>query len=78
MARRPTKLQFYDHPVTCPYCRAGITVYSLMEYIIAARRTCPHCKHEMLIHEGRATKIPAENAKKPPKVTRSHVSKAKD
>jgi hypothetical protein len=75
MARRPTKLQFYEHPVRCPYCRNDITITSLMEVILAARRNCPICKREMLIDNGRAVKFSAESAK-PPKQIRSRISKA--
>jgi hypothetical protein len=78
MARRPTKLQFYEHCVTCPYCRTDITVTSLMEIILVARRNCPVCKREMLIENGRAVKLSGESAKKPPKQIRSRISKTKD
>ena len=54
MARRPTKLQFYEHPVTCPHCGAKVIVTSLMERILVAGRTCPVCKREMFIDDGRA------------------------
>ena len=79
MARHPTKLQFYEHPVTCPHCGAKVIVTSLMERILAARRNCPACKREMFIDDGRAVKIPGESAsKKSPKHVRSRISKAKD
>lgn len=44
--RRPTKLGFHEHRVTCPYCRSNVTVVSLMEWLVVARRTCPACKRE--------------------------------
>ena len=78
MARRPTKLEFREHRVTCPYCRANVTIISLMEIILAARRTCPVCKREMFIDNGKAVKMPVETAKKPPKHIRSRISKAKN
>jgi glutaredoxin len=77
MARRPTKLEFHEHRVTCPYCRKDIMIYSLMEIIIAARRTCPNCKREMMIDNGKAVRLSAEGEKKPPKQVRSRISKAK-
>lgn len=77
MARRPSKLAFHEHSVTCPYCRADITIYSLMEHIIAARRICPKGKREMMIDNGKAVRLSAEGEKKPPKQVRSHISKAK-
>jgi len=46
MARRPTKLQVYDHALACPYCCADLVFPSFMEKIFAARRTCPNCKNE--------------------------------
>jgi len=67
MARRPTKLQVYEHRVTRPCCRANATITSLMEVILAARRTCPVSKTEMLIDNGKAVKMPGESAKKPSK-----------
>ena len=76
MPRRPTKLQFYEHPVTCPYCGAKVIVTSLMERIPAAPRNCPVCKREMFIDDGRVVKMPVEvTSKKPPKQTRSRISK---
>jgi hypothetical protein len=56
MARRPTKLEVYDHRVVCPYCHAAVVIRSLMEQIFMARRDCPVCKREMLIKDGRAVK----------------------
>jgi Zn finger protein HypA/HybF involved in hydrogenase expression len=76
MARRPTKLEFHEHPVICPYCKANVVISSLMEFIIAARRTCPVCKREMLIDNGRAVKIAPD--KKPSKQVRSRLSNPKD
>ena len=78
MALRSTKLEFYEHPVTCPYCRAKVTVVSLMERLLPVRRTCPACKRELFIDDGRAVKMPIESAKKPPKQVRSRISKALD
>ena len=78
MARRPTKLEFHEHRVTCPYCRKDITVYSLLEVILAARRICPSCKREMLIDHGNAVRSSVEGEKKPPKQVRSRVSKAQN
>jgi hypothetical protein len=78
MARRPTKLEFYEHPVTCPYCGAKVIVTSLMERILAARRNCPVCKREMFIDDGRALKMPGTERKETARRTRSRVSKAKD
>ena len=66
MAIRQTKLEFYDHPVTCPYCHVEVVFTSMMERIILARRTCPACKVEMLIEDGRAVRIPVEGHTKKP------------
>jgi hypothetical protein len=65
MARWPTKLEFHEHGLRCPYCRSEIIVYSLMEKITRARRTCPICRRLMLIRDGRAFRAPGEAAKKP-------------
>jgi hypothetical protein len=46
-----------------------------MEIILAGRRSCPVCKREMLIENGRAVKLSAEGAKRAPK-TLSRISKA--
>ncbi len=70
MARRPTKLEVHDHRVVCPYCKSDIVFFSLMEQVIMARRNCPSCKREFLIEDGKATKVPGEGAKKPPKRSR--------
>ena len=75
MARRPTKLQFYEHPVTCPYCGSKVIVISVMETILAACRHCPVCKKEMSIENGVAKKMPIEVEKKTPKPVRSRISK---
>ena len=74
MARRPTKLQFYEHRFTCPYCRTNITITSLMETIFAARRNCPVCKKEMFIENGVAKKMPKAVEVKTPKKVRSRIS----
>src|SRR5215469_6051344 len=76
MARRPTKLEFFEHPATCPYCHAKVTVVSLMERLLASPRICPACKREFFIEDGKAVRIPGERAKKPPKQERSRISKA--
>jgi len=76
MARRPTKLEFHEHPVDCPYCRANVTVVSLMERLLAARRICPACKREFFVEDGKAVRISDEGAKKPPRQVRSHISKS--
>ena len=75
MVRRPTKLQFYEHPATCPYCGRKVIVMSVMETIPAACRHCPVCKKEMLIENGKAKKMPMEDEKKTPKPVRSRISK---
>ena len=74
MARRPTKLQFYEHPVTCPHCRSKVIVMSVMETLLAARRYCPVCKREMFIENGVAKKMPKEVEQKTPKQVRSRIS----
>src|SRR5215469_9075949 len=76
MARRPIKLEFFEHPATCPYCQAKVTVVSLMERLLASPRICPACKREFFIEDGKAVRIPGERAKKPPKQERSRISKA--
>ena len=78
MAHRPTKLEFFEHPVMCPYCERDVVFTSLMEVIIAARRTCPQCKREMLLSDGRALKLSVDIAKKSPKEVRSRISKSQD
>lgn len=78
MARRPLKLEVHNHRVVCPYCREEVVFPSLMERIIIARRNCPVCKREMLIVDGRATKVPGDGAKKPPKRVRSRTSRGKN
>jgi hypothetical protein len=75
MVRRPTKLEFHEHRLTCPYCHTDITITSLMDVILAARRICSVCKREMFIDNGKAVKMPVETAKKPPKQIRSRISK---
>jgi len=66
MALRQVKLEFHDHPVTCPYCRTNLVFTSLMERILAARRTCTVCRKEMLIEDGKAIRIPTEGKIKKP------------
>ena len=77
MARRPTKLEVYDHHVVCPYCHAAVVIRSLMGQLFIASRDCPVCKREMLIKDGRAVKDRAGEARKP-KHIRSHLSKEKN
>ena len=44
--RRLAKWEFHEHRVMCPFCRSNVTVVSLMERLVVARRTCPACKRE--------------------------------
>ena len=48
-----------------------------MEVILAARRTCPACKREMFIDNGKGVMMPEESGKKTPKQIRSRISKPK-
>ena len=50
---------------------------SLMEIILAARRTYPGCKKKMFIENGKAKKMPIKVEKKTPKHVRSRISKRK-
>jgi len=63
-AVRPVKLEFFDHPFTCPLCNVGIVFTSMHTVITDSRRKCPSCKGELLIHQGKAMAI---NDRKPPK-----------
>src|SRR5215467_8437510 len=64
-AVRPVKLDFFDHPFTCPLCKEHI-VYTSMHTVIAdSRRKCPSCQGELLINEGTVTA--AISDKKAPK-----------
>jgi len=71
MPRRPTELQFYEHRLTCPYCRADIVFTSLTDHIMMSRISCPVCKREILIEDGRAVRVPSKGGKKPPRRVRS-------
>jgi len=56
-----------DHPFTCPLCKEHIvyTFYmSVHTVILDARRQCPSCQGELLIHEGTITTV---SDRKPPK-----------
>lgn len=44
--RRLAKWEFHEHRVMCPFCRSNVTVVSLMERLVVARRTCPACRRE--------------------------------
>lgn len=71
MAVRLTKLEFYDHPINCPYCRTEVVFTSMMQALIMARRTCAAFKQEMLIDDGKAVRLPVEKqAEKPSKRVR--------
>jgi competence CoiA-like predicted nuclease len=62
---RPIKLEFFDHPFTCPLCSTEI-VYTSMEIVIVySRRLCPSCKGELVIQQGKI--ITAAGDRKPPK-----------
>lgn len=60
------------------YCRADVTIFSLMEVLLAASRMCPACKREILIQNGKAIRTTGEAEKKPPKQVRARVSKAQN
>src|SRR5437660_4065785 len=51
--KRKTKIPIHEHQVTCPLCRTKLTILSPMETILLARRTCPKCKREFLIENGK-------------------------
>jgi len=63
-AVRPVKLDFFDHPFTCPLCKEHIIYTSMQTVIAESKRKCPSCEDELQIHEGRVTAI---SDKKPPK-----------
>jgi hypothetical protein len=67
MAVRLTKLEFYNHPFTCPYCHTEVAFTSVMQTLLGARRTCPACTQEMLIEVGKAVKLPGDRQGKRPK-----------
>jgi len=46
------------HEVTCPYCETELAFESPLEQIFIARGTCPECKREFLIKDGKAKKSP--------------------
>jgi len=37
---RPVKLDFYDHPFTCPLCKEQIVYTSMHTVIVSSRRKC--------------------------------------
>jgi competence CoiA-like predicted nuclease len=61
---RPVKLDFFDHPFTCPICKASIVYTSMHTVIVSSQRKCPSCKGELMIEQGVARAI---SDKKPPK-----------
>ena len=63
-AVRPVKLDFYDHPFTCPLCKEHIVYISMHTVIVSSRRKRPSCQGELLIYEGTVTAI---SERKPPK-----------
>ena len=52
---RPVKLDFFDHPFTCPLCKEHIVYMSMHKVIVSSRRKCPSCQGELLINEGTVT-----------------------
>jgi len=61
---RPVKLDFFDHPFTCPLCKEQIVYTSMQTVILYSERKCPSCKGDLLIQEGKITAI---GDRKPPK-----------
>ena len=61
---RPLKIEFFDHPFTCPLCKKEIVYTSMYTLIVSSWRKCPSCKGELLIHDGTAAAI---SEKKPPR-----------
>jgi hypothetical protein len=41
MPVRLTKLEFYDHPFTCPYCHTDVAFTSRMQTLLAAPPNVP-------------------------------------
>jgi len=60
--KRKTKIPIHEHQVTCPLCRTNLTILSPMETILLARRTCPKCKREFLIENGKTKRAPREKS----------------
>ena len=69
---RPVKLDFFDHPFTCPLCKEHIVYTSMHTVIVDSRRKCPCCEGELLIRQGAITAI---GDRKPPK--REAIANAK-
>jgi len=62
---RPVKLEFFDHPFTCPICRMDIVYTYTQTLIVCSTRLCPSCRGELLIQQGKIFTALAD--RKPPK-----------
>ena len=51
----PVKLDFFDHPFTCPLCKEQIVYTSMHTVIVSSLRKCPCRQGELLINEGTIT-----------------------
>ena len=72
--RLQSKLEFFDHGFNCPHCTEKITFTSMRPKIVSSLRKCPACKKDILIANGKASRVVAEAViKKPPKKTRKGV-----
>jgi transposase-like protein len=63
--KRKTKIPIHEHQVTCPFCRTNLTILSPMETILLARRTCPKCKREFLVENGKTKRAFREKSNDP-------------
>jgi hypothetical protein len=54
---RPVKLDFFDHPFTCPLCNREIVFTSMHTVILDSRRKCPSCQGELQINDGTVSAI---------------------
>ena len=69
---RPVRLEFYDHPFTCPHCSVEILFTSMQQVITSSQRSCPSCKKPILIEDGKVLRLKADmSGKKPPRKARS-------
>jgi uncharacterized protein YbaR (Trm112 family) len=74
-SRRPDKLPFRELPIVCPYCKARFLIGTVMDVILASRRTCPECAHDFMIENDIPRKLGEEKQHRSAQVARTIKAK---
>jgi hypothetical protein len=70
-SRRADKLPFRELQIVWPYCKARFLIGTVMDVILASRRTCPECARDFMIENDIPRKLSEEKPRRSAQIARS-------